>query len=59
MNQSSERYLEDFEVGQTFGSGWLRIDGERARAFAAEFDPQPFHLVVNLVVPRRNGVRMQ
>jgi acyl dehydratase len=44
MNQSGERYLEDFEVGQTFGSGRLRIDGERARAFAAEFDPQPFHL---------------
>jgi acyl dehydratase len=44
MNQVSERYLEDFAVGQTFGSGRLRIDGERALAFAAEFDPQPFHL---------------
>jgi acyl dehydratase len=44
MNQSSERYLEDFAVGQTFGSGPLRIDRERALAFAAEFDPQPFHL---------------
>src|ERR1700754_1999935 len=44
MSQSSERYLEDFAVGQTFGSGRLRIDGQRARAFAAEFDPQPFHL---------------
>jgi acyl dehydratase len=44
MNQLSERYLEDFAVGQTFGSGRLRIDGERAVAFAAEFDPQPFHL---------------
>jgi acyl dehydratase len=44
MSQSSERYLEDFAVGQTFGSGRLRIDGERALAFAAEFDPQPFHL---------------
>jgi acyl dehydratase len=44
MNQSSERYLEDFTVGQTFGSPRLRIDGERALAFAAEFDPQPFHL---------------
>src|SRR5271170_1381809 len=43
MNRLSERYLEDFAVGQTFGSGRLRIDGERARAFAAEFDPQPFH----------------
>ena len=44
MNQLSERYLEDFEVGQTFGSGRLRIDKERVLAFAAEFDPQPFHL---------------
>jgi len=35
MNQLSERYLEDFAVGQTFGSGRLRIDGERALAFAA------------------------
>jgi acyl dehydratase len=44
MNQLNQRYLEDFAVGQTFGSGRLRIDGERALAFAAEFDPQPFHL---------------
>jgi len=44
MNQLSERYLEDFAVGQTFGSGRRRIEGERALAFAAEFDPQPFHL---------------
>src|SRR5580658_4617157 len=44
MNQMSEHYLEDFAVGQTFGSRRLRIDRERALAFAAEFDPQPFHL---------------
>jgi hypothetical protein len=40
----TERYLEDFAVGQTFGSGRLRIDAERIKTFAAEFDPQPFHL---------------
>ena len=40
----TERYLEDFAVGQTFGSGRLRIDEERIKTFAAEFDPQPFHL---------------
>jgi acyl dehydratase len=40
----SEHYLEDFAVGQTFRSGRQRVDGERAKAFAAEFDPQPFHL---------------
>ena len=38
------RYLEDFAVGQTFGSGRLRIDRRRIETFAAEFDPQPFHL---------------
>ena len=40
----TERYLDDFAVGQTFGSGRLRIDAERIKSFAAEFDPQPFHL---------------
>src|SRR5260370_7032511 len=44
MNQMSERYLEDFAVGQRFSSGGLRIDKERIFTFAAEFDPQPFHL---------------
>jgi acyl dehydratase len=39
-----EQYLEDFAVGQTFGSGRLRIEKEQALAFAAEFDPQPFDL---------------
>ena len=40
----SEQYLEDFTTGQTFGSGRLRISPERIKTFAAEFDPQPFHL---------------
>jgi acyl dehydratase len=40
----NERYLEDFSVGQKFGSGRLRVENERIKAFAAEFDPQPFHL---------------
>ena len=40
----TEQYLEDFDVGQTFGSGRLRIDEDRIKTFAAEFDPQPFHL---------------
>ena len=39
-----ELYLEDFAVGQTFGSARLRIEEERIRSFAAEFDPQPFHV---------------
>ena len=44
MNQPGERYLEDFAVGQKFGSRRLLIEAERILAFAAEFDPQPFHL---------------
>ena len=40
----TERYLEDFTVGQTFVSGRLRIDEEQIKRFASEFDPQPFHL---------------
>ena len=39
-----ELFLEDFSIGQTFGSGRLRIDAEGIKRFAAEFDPQPFHL---------------
>jgi acyl dehydratase len=39
-----ERYLEDFAVGQVFGSGRLVVEAERIKTFAAEFDPQPFHL---------------
>jgi acyl dehydratase len=39
-----DRYFEDFAVGQTFGSGRLRIVKERCKTFAAKFDPQPFHL---------------
>ena len=42
--QSVERYLEDFEVGQKFSSDRLRVEKGRIKTFAAEFDPQPFHL---------------
>jgi hypothetical protein len=35
----AERYLENFAIGQTFGSGRLRIEKERIRSFAVEFDP--------------------
>ena len=40
----TRRYLEDFSPGQKFGSGKLRVDPERIKSFAGEFDPQPFHL---------------
>lgn len=37
-------YLEDLQVGQRFTSGSYVIEAARMKEFAAEFDPQPFHL---------------
>lgn len=37
-------YLEDLYIGQRFASGTYRMEAERMKAFAAEFDPQPFHM---------------
>ena len=37
-------YLEDLHVGQRFTSGTYVMDESRMKEFAAEFDPQPFHL---------------
>ncbi len=40
-----ERYFEDFTVGQTFHSGpTAPLTPEQIKAFAGQFDPQPFHL---------------
>jgi acyl dehydratase len=40
----TELYLEDFAVGQRFISATHRLDADQIKAFAAQFDPQPFHL---------------
>lgn len=37
-------YLEDFAVGQTFGTQVLTVTEEEIIRFAREFDPQPFHI---------------
>lgn len=37
-------YLEDLTVGQTFTTGTHRIEPGEIKDFAAEFDPQWFHL---------------
>lgn len=37
-------YLEDLQVGDQFRSTEHTIDETQIKAFAAEFDPQPFHL---------------
>jgi acyl dehydratase len=37
-------YFDDLRVGQRFVSGTGVMEEERIKSFAAEFDPQPFHL---------------
>jgi len=37
-------FLEDLAPGQKYRTGELRVTAEKIKAFAAEFDPQPFHL---------------
>jgi acyl dehydratase len=36
-------YLEDLPVGHRLASGTYALDAEHIKAFAREFDPQPFH----------------
>lgn len=41
----SALYLEDLAAGQRYtGTTRIQIDEARVKQFAAEFDPQPFHL---------------
>jgi acyl dehydratase len=44
QNSHSRLYLDDLHVGMRFSSGWHVLEAEQIRAFAREFDPQPFHL---------------
>jgi acyl dehydratase/ribonuclease HI len=37
-------YLEDLSAGQKFSAGPYQMSEEGIKSFAAEFDPQPFHL---------------
>ena len=37
-------FLDDLTVGQRFAGGAEHLDEEAIRAFASQFDPQPFHL---------------
>jgi acyl dehydratase len=37
-------YLEDLHIGQRFTSGSHVMEAARIKEYAAEFDPQPFHL---------------
>ena len=44
MNQL---YLEDLHIGQRFTSGTHVMEEASIKEFAADFDPQPFHLDAN------------
>jgi acyl dehydratase len=37
-------FLDDLNVGQRFSSGSHPLDTAQIKGFAAQFDPQPFHL---------------
>ncbi len=44
MRETERLYLDDLHVGQRFTSGTYLMEETRIKEFAAEFDPQPFHL---------------
>ena len=44
LDQIQRLYLDDLQVGQRFTSGTHAIDEAQIKAFARQFDPQPFHL---------------
>jgi acyl dehydratase len=43
-NPTTSLYLEDLKVGDRFKSAEHAMDEQQIKAFAAQFDPQPFHL---------------
>jgi len=52
-------YLDDLQVGQRFTSKTHVVDEAQIKAFARQFDPQPFHLDDNAAKHRTgtNGCR--
>ena len=40
---SDQLYIDDLHVGQRFTSGAHKLDEAQIKAFATQFDPQPFH----------------
>jgi acyl dehydratase len=41
---AGDLYLDDLHVGQRFVAGPVSVSAAEIKRFAAEFDPQPFHL---------------
>ena len=44
MSAATLVYLEDLAVGQGFTNGTVELTAESIKRFAAEYDPQAFHL---------------
>jgi acyl dehydratase len=44
LERDNRLYLDDFHVGQHVTSATHVIDAAQIKAFARQFDPQPFHL---------------
>ncbi|HNB27153.1 MAG TPA: MaoC family dehydratase [Alphaproteobacteria bacterium] len=44
MAEGAKLYLEDLHVGLRFDCGAHALDAAQIKAFAREYDPQPFHL---------------
>lgn len=44
MSEVNQLYLEDLHIGQRFTSGTHVMEEASIKEFAADFDPQPFHL---------------
>ena len=44
LNERTVFHLDDLHVGQRFTSGTHVITADEIKAFARQFDPQPFHL---------------
>src|SRR5215208_4095637 len=42
--ESPRLYLEDFAVGQVYTAGPVRVAADAIKAYARQFDPQPFHI---------------
>lgn len=44
MTDRAALYFDDLSVGRKFTSGTKLVDAAEIKAFARQFDPQPFHL---------------
>ncbi|MFY9937658.1 MAG: MaoC family dehydratase [Silvibacterium sp.] len=44
VSTGEKLYLEDIAVGMEFRSAEHQLDAAQIKAFASQFDPQPFHL---------------